>query len=59
MDLGVLCGEPVQIVRIAPFGDPVEIRVGNEHLALRGEDAEKIEVEAISQLRARKRKGLF
>ena len=59
MDLGVLCGEPVQIVRIAPLGDPVEIRVGNEHLALRGEDAEKIEVEAISQLRARKRKGLF
>lgn len=58
MELGVLCGEPVQVVRIAPLGDPVEIRIGDEHLALRKEDAEKIEVEAISQLRKRERKGL-
>ncbi len=56
-ELGVLCGEPVQIVRIAPLGDPLEIRIGDEHLALRREDAEKIEVEAISQLRRRERKG--
>ena len=59
MELGVLCGEPVQVVRIAPMGDPIEIRIGNEHLALRSEDAQKIEVEAISQLRRRERKGLF
>ena len=58
MELGVLCGEPVQVVRIAPLGDPIEIRVGDEHLALRKEDAQKIEVEAISQLRHRERKGL-
>lgn len=57
MELGVLCGEPVQVVRIAPLGDPIEIRVGNEHLALRSEDAQKIEVEAISQMRRRERKG--
>ena len=57
MELGVLCGEPVQVVRVAPLGDPIEIRIGNEHLALRDEDAQKIEVEAISQLRHRKRKG--
>ncbi|OQX50382.1 MAG: iron transporter FeoA [Epsilonproteobacteria bacterium 4484_20] len=58
MELGVLCGEPVQVVRIAPLGDPIEIRIGDEHLALRKEDAQKIEVEAISQLRHRERKGL-
>ena len=58
MELGVLCGEPVQVVRIAPLGDPIEIRIGNEHLALRSEDARKIEVEAISQMRRRERKGL-
>ena len=57
MELGVLCGEPVQMVRIAPFGDPVEIRIGSEHLALRREDAARIEVEPISQLRKRERKG--
>ena len=59
MDMGVLCGEPIQIVRIAPMGDPIEIRVGSDHLALRREEAEKIEVEAISQLHRRERKGLF
>ena len=58
MELGVLCGEPIQVVRIAPMGDPIEIRVGDEHLALRDEDAQKIEVEAISRLRKRERKGL-
>jgi len=58
MDLGVLCGEPIQVVRIAPLGDPIEIRIGDEHLALRSDDAQNIEVEAISQLRQRERKGL-
>ena len=58
MELGVLCGEPIQVVRIAPLGDPIEIRIGDTHLALRRKDAEKIEVEAISQLRHRERKGL-
>jgi len=59
MELGVLCGEPVQVVRIAPLGDPIEIRIGDEHLALRSDDAQKIEVEAISQRRKRERKGLL
>lgn len=56
MELGVLCGEPVEVIRIAPLGDPIEIRIGDEHLALRNEDAQNIEVEAIS--RSKKRKGL-
>ena len=57
MELGVLCGEPVEMERIAPLGDPIEIRVSDEHIALRREEAQKIEVEPISQLRRRKRKG--
>jgi ferrous iron transport protein A len=57
MELGVLCGEPVQVVRIAPLGDPLEIRIADEHLALRKEDAALIEVEPISQLRRRERRG--
>jgi len=48
MELGVLCGEPVQVVRIAPLGDPIEIRIGDEYLALRDEDAQRIEVEGLS-----------
>jgi len=48
MELGVLSGEPIQVVRFAPLGDPIEIKTGDEHLALRKEDAQRIEVEAIS-----------
>ncbi|WP_294951723.1 FeoA family protein [Sulfurovum sp.] len=58
MELGVLCGEPVQTVRVAPLGDPIEIRIGNEQLALRKEDAQKIEVEMISRTKYPERKGL-
>ena len=48
MELGVLCGEPVQMVRKAPFGDPLEIRVADTDLAIRREEADKIDVEPIS-----------
>ncbi len=57
MEMGVLCGEVVQVVRIAPLGDPMEIRIGSDHLALRKEEADKIEVEVISQ--SSHPKGLF
>ncbi len=56
MELGVLCGEPVQLVRRSPFGDPLEIKVADTYLAIRKEDAEKIEVEPISQWRRRNRR---
>ena len=58
MELGVLCGEPVQLIRRSPLGDPVEIRVADTLIALRAEDAKKIEVEPISQIRKRQRRGL-
>ncbi len=57
MELGVLCGEPVQLVRRAPWGDPIEIRVEDTLIALRRAEAAKIEVEPISQLRVRKGRG--
>ncbi len=58
MELGVLCGEPVQLIRRSPLGDPLEIRVADTLIALREEDAKKIEVEPISQIRKRQRRGL-
>ena len=58
MEFGVLCGEPVQIVRIAPLGDPIEMRIGDEYLALRYEEAQKIEVEVISPTKVYRRKGV-
>lgn len=47
MDMGVLEGEPVVVVKIAPLGDPIDIVVKNYHLSLRKAEAEKIEVEVI------------
>jgi ferrous iron transport protein A len=46
--MGVLVGTPVQLVRFAPLGDPVEIKVRGYHLTLRRQDAEQILVQAAS-----------
>jgi ferrous iron transport protein A len=42
MEMGLLVGTPVQLVRFAPMGDPVEIKVRGYHLTLRKEEAEQI-----------------
>lgn len=45
MDMGVLVGETVQVEKIAPLGDPIEITVKNYKLSLRKREAEGIAVE--------------
>jgi ferrous iron transport protein A len=45
LEMGLLVGTPVQLVRFAPLGDPVEIKVRGYHLTLRRLDAEQIFVE--------------
>jgi len=47
IDMGVLNGEVVQVVRIAPFGDPVEVLIKQYKLSLRKKDAEGIAVEEV------------
>jgi ferrous iron transport protein A len=42
--MGVVPGAPVCVVRSAPLGDPLEIRVRNYHLALRRSEAQTIDV---------------
>lgn len=42
MEMGLLVGTPVQLIRFAPLGDPVEIKVRGYHLTLRRLDAEQI-----------------
>ena len=46
LEMGLLVGTPVQLVRFAPLGDPVEIKVRGYHLTLRRQDAEQIFVES-------------
>lgn len=44
MEMGVIPGVAVQVVRTAPFGDPVEVRVRGYSLAMRRNEANAIEV---------------
>lgn len=42
MEMGLLVGTPVELVRFAPLGDPVEIKLRGYHLSLRRHDADRI-----------------
>ena len=44
MEMGVVPGDSVRVVKHAPFGDPIEIRVRGYSLALRRNEAGAIEV---------------
>jgi ferrous iron transport protein A len=46
MEMGLLVGTRVELVRFAPMGDPVEIKVRGYHLTLRKNEAEQILVTA-------------
>lgn len=46
MEMGVVPGAPVRVIKAAPFGDPLEVRVRGYHLALRRAEAETIMVAA-------------
>ncbi|GAH38050.1 unnamed protein product, partial [marine sediment metagenome] len=43
-DMGVTTGTEVEIERVAPLGDPVEVKVKGYHLSLRKEEAANIYV---------------
>lgn len=42
MEMGLLVGTRVELVRFAPLGDPVEIKVRGYNLTLRKHEAEQI-----------------
>jgi Fe2+ transport system protein FeoA len=44
-EMGLLPGTAVTLVRTAPMGDPIEIRLRGYHLSLRREEAEQITLE--------------
>ena len=48
LDMGVIPGAVVTVVKFAPMGDPVELLIHGYELTLRLADAEKIEVEKVS-----------
>lgn len=44
-EMGLLTGTKLTLVRIAPLGDPIEIKLRGYHLTLRKSEAENILVE--------------
>ena len=47
MEMGVVPGVSVRVIKSAPFGDPLEIRVRGYHLAMRKNEADAIEVNEV------------
>lgn len=45
MEMGLVPGVTIRMVKSAPFGDPIEIRLRGYSLALRISEAEAVEVE--------------
>ena len=47
IEMGCLPGNMVEILQVAPFGDPLFLNINDSHLAIRLETASVIEVEII------------
>lgn len=48
MEMGMLEGDEVEMLAIAPLGDPLEVRLRDYRLSLRREDASRVAVELVS-----------
>ena len=44
LDMGVIPGAEVTLVKLAPMGDPMEVRIHGYELTLRLDDAKKIRI---------------
>ncbi len=42
LEMGLLVGTALELVRFAPLGDPIEIKIRGYHLTLRKHEAEQI-----------------
>ena len=44
IDMGILPGTRFEVLKLAPFGDPIDIKIKGYHLSLRKEEAAGISV---------------
>jgi len=45
MELGMLPGAEIELIRYAPLGDPIDIKVRGYHLSIRKSEAALVEIE--------------
>ncbi|MCQ2561634.1 MAG: ferrous iron transport protein B [Clostridia bacterium] len=49
LDMGVIPGAEVKLIKLAPMGDPMELRIHGYELTLRLADAEQIQIEPVEE----------
>ena len=49
LEMGCLPGNTVELLQIAPFGDPLYLNINGSHLAIRIETARDIEIDIIKK----------
>lgn len=59
LDMGLIQGVEITMVKYAPMGDPIEIKIHDFELTLRKEDAQKIEVKEITKKEALKNENII
>ncbi len=42
LEMGLIRGTPIELIRVAPMGDPIEVKVKGYRLSLRREEAESV-----------------
>ncbi|MCP3659617.1 MAG: ferrous iron transport protein A [Bacteroidetes bacterium] len=47
LDMGVIPGSHFEVEKLAPLGDPIDIKIKGYHLSLRKEEASLIEVKKL------------
>jgi Fe2+ transport system protein FeoA len=48
MEMGLTIGTPVEVIKVAPLGDPVEYKVRGGHISLRKVEASSILVQRLN-----------
>lgn len=49
LEMGCLPGNTVEVLQIAPFGDPLYLDINGSHVAIRVETAKEINIEIINE----------
>lgn len=48
MEMGLIQGVEVEVIRRAPLGDPMQVQVGDYQLSLRHAEADLVDVSAVA-----------
>ncbi len=46
--LGIIPGSVMQVIKVAPLGDPIEVKLRSSNLMIRKEEAQNISVEELA-----------